>query len=58
MARSVRGGELAQHAVHHRDNVFAGNMFLKIKRYGKELTGNGLLVLCITNQAISRNEGA
>ena len=33
-----RGGEFAQHAVHRRNNVFAGNMFLKIKRYGKGLT--------------------
>ena len=32
------GGEFAQHAVHRRNNVFAGNMFLKIKRYGKGLT--------------------
>ena len=30
-----RGGEFSQHAVHRRNNVFAGNMFLKIKRYGK-----------------------
>ena len=33
-----RGGEFAQQAVHRRNNVFAGNMFLKIKRYGKWLT--------------------
>ena len=33
-----RGGEFAQHAVHRRNNVFAGNMFLKIKRYGKGST--------------------
>ena len=33
-----RGGEFAQHAVHRRNNVFAGNTFLKIKRYGKGLT--------------------
>ena len=33
-----RGGEFAQHAVHRRNNVFAGNMLLKIKRYGKGLT--------------------
>ena len=30
-----RGGEFAQHAVQRRNNVFARNMFLKIKRYGK-----------------------
>ena len=33
-----RGGEFAQHAVHRRNNVFAGNMFLKIRTYGKGLT--------------------
>ena len=33
-----RGREFAQHAVHRRNNVFAGNMFLKIKRYEKGLT--------------------
>ena len=33
-----RGGEFAQHAVHRGNNVFAGNMFLKIKRYRKGLT--------------------
>ena len=33
-----RGGEFAHHTVHHRNNVFAGNMFLKIKRYGKGLS--------------------
>ena len=33
-----RGGEFAQHAVHRINNVFTGNMFLKIKRYRKELT--------------------
>ena len=33
-----RGGEFAQHAVHRRNNVFAGNMFLKIKTYGKGFT--------------------
>ena len=32
------GGEFAQHAVHRRNNVFAGNMFLKLKRYGKGWT--------------------
>ena len=32
------GGKFAQHAVHRRNNVFAGNMFLKIKRYGKGFT--------------------
>ena len=32
-----RGGEFAQTALHRRNNVFAGNMFLKIKRYGKGL---------------------
>ena len=31
-------GEFSQHAVHRRNNVFAGNMFLKIKRYRKGLT--------------------
>ena len=30
-----RGKEFAQHAVHRRNNIFAGNMFLKIARYGK-----------------------
>ena len=30
-----RGGEFAQHALHRRNNVLAGNMFLKIKRYGR-----------------------
>ena len=30
-----RGGEFA---VHRRNNFFAENMFLKIKRYGKGLT--------------------
>ena len=33
-----REGEFAQHAVHRRNKVFAGNMFLQIKRNGKELT--------------------
>ena len=32
-----RGGEFAHHAVHRRNNVFEGNVFLKIKRYGKGL---------------------
>ena len=38
MAIEKRGGEFAQHAVHRRNNVFAGDMFLKIKRYVKGLT--------------------
>ena len=33
-----RGGEFAQHAVHRRNNIFAGNLFLEIKRFGKGLT--------------------
>ena len=33
-----RGGEFAQQVVHRRNNVFAGDMFLKIKRYGKGST--------------------
>ena len=32
------GEEFAQHAVYHRNNFFAVNVFLKIKRYGKGLT--------------------
>ena len=31
-----REGEFAQHAVHRRNIVFAGNLFLKIKRYGTQ----------------------
>ena len=33
-----RGGEFVRHAVYRRNNVFVGNVFLKIKRYGKGLT--------------------